>query len=227
MVARKVSPPNRKITPAAQVAAAPFRPYLLISLLQFTPAGSRRQSFRGRRNIAKKIQHLFPREILLVEQSHSRAASSPVRIATRASTHSPSTLPRMSHGAIFTRGLLRMRFTFPETPIVYTYSFASLESRLADGSAAKPYRRLHTLAAFLECFEFKYLCPANAANPIASLLPLRCALLYMCHKHKRQAICQPAFWSAALFRSITRRNFSAPENATPPLTSPGRTSHLP
>src|SRR6267378_4520689 len=120
----------------------------------------------------------------------------------------PSRRGRMSLDIPFYR-------TFPETPIVYTYSFASLESRLADGSAANHTGVLTPSPLFLNVSRFKYLCPANAANPIASLLPLRCALLYMCHKHKRQAICQPAFWSAALFRSITRRNFSAPENATP------------
>jgi serine/threonine protein kinase len=32
----------------------------------------------------------------------------------------PFTLPLALQGATFTRGLLRMRFTFPEAPMVYT-----------------------------------------------------------------------------------------------------------
>src|SRR6266853_1190281 len=76
----------------------------------------------------------------------------------------------MSHGATFTRGLLRMRFTFPETPIVYAYSLASFESRLIDGSAANHTGVFTPVPSFLNVSRLRYLCPANAANPIASLL---------------------------------------------------------
>src|SRR6266481_2196135 len=75
------------------------------------------------------------------------------------STHSPSTLPRMSQGAIFTRGLFRTRFTFPETPMVYRYSFAPLESRFADGSAANHTGVFTPSPLFLNVSRFKYLCP--------------------------------------------------------------------
>src|SRR6267378_1929474 len=224
MVARKVSPPNRKITPSSTSRCGTLpslSPYFFTSVHAGRIA---KTVLSRRRNIAKKSSICFHGKYFLLSNRIPRAASSPVRIATRASTHSPSTLPRMSHGAIFTRGLLRIRFTFPETPIVYTYSFASLESRLADGSAANHTGVLTPSPLFLNVSRFRYLCPANAANPIASLLQpsvtlgIRCAPFYTGHKHKRQAICQPAFWSAAarlpLFRSIARRNFSAPENAT-------------
>src|SRR2546425_7022493 len=77
----------------------------------------------------------------------------------------------MSHGAIFTRGLFRTRFTFSETPMVYTYSFPPLESRLADGSAANHTGVFTPSPFFLKVSRFKYFCPANAAKPIASLLP--------------------------------------------------------
>src|SRR5258706_1797566 len=218
MVARKVSPPNKKITPSSTSRCGTLpslSPYFFTSV----HAGRIAKTVLSRRgNIAKKSSICFHGKYFLLTNRIPRAASSLVTIATRASTHSPSTLPRMSHGAIFTRGLLRMRFTFPETPIVYTHSFASFESRLADGSAANHTGVFTPSPLFLNVSRFRYLCPANAANPIASLLPLRCALLYMRHKHKRQAIRRPALWSAAAqlphSRSITRRNFSAPENET-------------
>src|SRR5437879_10024437 len=62
-----------------------------------------------------------------------------------------------------------MRFTFPETPSVYTYSFASLESSLTDGSAANQTGVFTPSPLFLKVSRFRYLCPANASNPIASL----------------------------------------------------------
>src|SRR6267378_3175674 len=193
MVARKVSPPNRKITPSSTSRCGTL-PSLSPYFFTAVHAGRIAKTVLSRRrNIAKKSSICFHGKYFLLSNRIPRAASSPVRIATRASTHSPSTLPRMSHGAILTRGLLRMRFTFPETPIVYTYSFASLESRLADGSAANHTGVFTPSPLFLNVSRFKYLCPANAANPIASLLPLRCALLYMCHRHKRQAIAGPPF----------------------------------
>src|SRR6266403_3633716 len=171
-----------------------------------------------RRNDAKKSSNCFQGTYFLLSSFIPCSASAPVTISARASTQSPSNLPLAVHGAIRTRGLLRMRFTFPETPIVYTYSFALLSSSLADGSAANHTGVFTPSPLFLNVSRFRYLCPANAANPIASLLPLRCALLYMRHKHKRQAIRRPALWSAAAqlphSRSITRRNFSAPENET-------------
>src|SRR5260370_36552456 len=73
---------------------------------------------------AKNPSNCFHGKYFLLSNRVPRTASSPVTISARASIHSPSTLPRMSHGAILTRGLFRARFTFPETPMVYTYSFA-------------------------------------------------------------------------------------------------------
>src|SRR2546427_8541494 len=88
----------------------------------------------------------------------------------------------MSHGAIFTRGLFRTRFTFPEKPMVYTYSFPPLEPRLADGSAAN-HTGVFTPSPFF----------LNVSNPIASLPPsrrfataIRCTSFYIRHKHIRQ-----------------------------------------
>src|SRR5258707_2660821 len=194
MVARKVSPPNRKITPSSTSRCGTLpslSPYFFTSVHAGRIA---KTVLSRRRNIAKKSSICFHGKYFLLSNRIPRAASSLVTIATRASTHSPSTLPRMSHGAIFTRGLLRMRFTFPETPIVYTYSFASFESRLADGSTANHTGVFTPSPLFLNVSRFRYLCPANAANPIASLLPsqffataIRCAPFYMCHEHKRRS----------------------------------------
>src|SRR6267142_1880555 len=191
----------------------------LRSFVPFLHAGRIAKTIRSRRrNDAKKSNNCFQGTYFLLSSFIPCSASAPVTISARACTQSPSSLPLAVQGAIRTRGLFRMRFTFPETPIVYTKSFASLESSRTDGSAANHTGVFTPSPLFLNVSRFKYLCPANASNPIASLLPLRCALLYMRHKHKRQAIRRPALWSAAaqlpLFRSITRRNFSAPENET-------------
>src|SRR5260370_2043388 len=142
-------------------------PYFVTSV----HAGRITKTVRSRRlKEAKNPSNCFHGKYFLLSNCIPRAASSPVTILARASTHSPSTLPRMSHGAIFTRGLFRTRFTFPETPIVYTYSFASFESRLADGSAANHTGVFTPSPLFLKVSRLRYLCPANAANPIPSLL---------------------------------------------------------
>src|SRR6202521_2668926 len=146
-------------------------------------AGRITKTVRSRRlKDAKNPSNCFHGKYFLLSNCIPRAASSPVTISARASTHSPSTLPRMSHGAILTRGLLRMRFTFPDTPIVYTYNFASFESSLADGSAASHTGVFTPSPLFLKVSRFRYLCPANAANPMASLLRIRCARFYRGHK---------------------------------------------
>src|SRR5260370_22400512 len=119
-------------------------------------------------------------------------------ISARASTHSPSTLPLMLHGAIFTRGLFRTRFTFPDTPMVYAYIFAPLESRLADGSAANHTGVLTPSPVFLNVSRFKYFCPANPTKLIASLLltsqfttVIRCAPFYMRYDEKGRSRVKP------------------------------------
>src|SRR5216683_6815182 len=148
-----------------------FLKSLLRDFITSVHAGRITKTVRSRRlKEAKNPSNCFHGKYFLLSNCIPRAASSPVTILARASTHSPSTLPRMSHGAIFTRGLFRTRFTFPETPIVYTYSFASFESRLADGSAANHTGVFTPSPLFLKVSRLRYLCPANAANPIASLL---------------------------------------------------------
>src|SRR5260370_1508053 len=141
---------------------------------------------------AKTASNCFQGKYFLLSNWIPRAASSPLIISARASTHSPSNWPLMSHGAIFTRGLFRTRFTFPETPMVYAYIVAPLESRLADGSGANHTGVFTPSPFFLNVSRFKYFCPANAAKLIASLLPttqcttvVRCVPFYMCYKHKR------------------------------------------
>src|SRR5713101_8354251 len=154
-------------------------PYFVTSV----HAGRITKTVRSRRlKDATNPSNCFHGKYFLLSNCIPRAASSPVTISARASTHSPSTLPRMSHGAILTRGLLRMRFTFPDTPMVYTYSFASFESRLADGSAANHTGVFTPSPLFLRVSRFKYLCLANAANPIASLLAVGCKVFYAGHK---------------------------------------------
>src|SRR6266566_3424420 len=148
------------------------------------------------RNIAKKSKSCFQGAYFLFSSCMPCCASAPARISARAGTHSPFNPPRMSQGATFTRGLLRMRFTFPETPIVYTYSFASFESSFAEGSAANHTGVFTPWPLFLKVSRFRYLCPAKAANPIAPSLcravktrPLfRCGAFYTGHKHKGQAL---------------------------------------
>jgi len=133
-----------------------------------------------------------------------------VTIATRGFHPFAKHSAPMSHGAIFTRGLLRMRFTFPETPIVYTYSFASFESRLADGSAANHtgvftpsplflnvsgsdtcVRQTLQIPSHRSCrFDARYCtCVTNTKGRLFAGLPLECGS------------------PAAAVRSITRRNF--------------------
>src|SRR6266571_2361256 len=156
-------------------------------------AGRIAKTVRSRsRNLAKKSSNCFHGTYFWFSSRIPCSASAPVTISARASTHSPFNPPRMSHGAIRTRGLFRMRFTFPETPIVYTYNFASLESRLADGSAANHTGVFTPSPLFLNVSRFKYLCPANASNPIASLprqfaTTIRCLVYYTRHKHKRRS----------------------------------------
>src|SRR4029077_5460062 len=89
-----------------------------------------------RRNDAKKSSICFQGTYFLLSNCIPFSASAPVTISARASTHSPSSLPPAVHGAIRTRGLLRIRSPFPKTPILYAYIFALLESSLAEGSAA-------------------------------------------------------------------------------------------
>src|SRR6266851_8054293 len=179
----------------------------------------------------EKPQQLFPWEILLVEQLHSAGSLFASDISARASTHSPSTLPRMSHGAILTRGLFRTRFTFPETPMVYMYSFASLESRFTAGSAANHTGVFTPSPLILNVSRFRYLCPSNCANPIASLPPLGCASFYTGHKHIGQAIWRPALWSAATqppVSSLSRGTICARRKTKrSALTSSERMSRLP
>src|SRR5713226_9204883 len=135
-------------------------------------AGRIAKTVRSRfRNVAKKSSNCFHGTYFWFSSPIPCSASAPVTISARASTHSPFNPPRMSHGAIRTCGLFRMRFTFPDTPIVYTYSFASLESSFADGSAANHTGVFTPSPLFLNVSRLKYFCPANAANPIASLLP--------------------------------------------------------
>src|SRR5258708_9240895 len=151
--------------------------------LPLAHAGRSTNTVRSRRlKEAKKPSNCFQGKYFLLSNRIPCAASSPVTICARASIHSPSTLPRMSHGAIFTLGLFRTRFTFPETPIVYRYSFASLESSLAAGSAANHTGVFTPSPLFLKVSRFRYLCPANAANPIASLLAVGCRVFYAGHK---------------------------------------------
>src|SRR6266436_2074115 len=76
----------------------------------------------------------------------------------------------MSHGAIRTLPLFRMRFTFPEVPVVYAYSRAASPARSLAGSAANHTGVLTPSPLFLKVSRFKYFCPANASKLIASLL---------------------------------------------------------
>src|SRR5712692_2935065 len=166
-------------------------PYFVTSV----HAGRITKTVRSRRlKDAKNPSNCFHGKYFLLSNCIPREASSPETISARASTHSPSTLPRMSHGAIFTCGLFRTRFTFPETPMVYVYSFASLESRFADGSVANHTGVFTPSPLFLNVSRFRYLCPANPANPIASLLPphqfataIRCTPFYTSYKHKSRS----------------------------------------
>src|SRR5216683_1058908 len=209
-----------------------FLKSLLRDFITSVHAGRITKTVRSRRlKEAKNPSNCFHGKYFLLSNCIPRAASSPVTISARASTHSPSTLPRMSHGAILTRGLFRTRFTFPETPMVYTYSFASLESRFTAGSAANHTGVFTPSPLILNVSRFRYLCPSNCANPIASLPPLGCASFYTGHKHKGQAICRPALWSAA-----TQLPVSSPSRGTicarrktkrSALTSSERMSRLP
>jgi len=65
-------------------------------------------------------------------------------------------LPRMSHGAILTRGLCECVSLFGHADGCTHTGFASFASRLADGSAANPYRRRHAIALFLKVSRFRY-----------------------------------------------------------------------
>src|SRR5215470_19109964 len=128
--------------------------------------GRIRNTVRSRlRNAAKKSSNCFHGAYFLFSNCIPCCASAPLRISTRAGTHAPRNPPRMSQGATFTRGLLRMRFTFPETPMVYTYSLASCESSFREGSAANHTGVFTLWPLFLKVSRFRYLCPANAANP--------------------------------------------------------------
>src|SRR6267378_2621040 len=139
-----------------------------------------------RRNDAKKSSSCFHGTYFLLSSFIPCSASAPVSISARASTQSPSRLPLAVQGAIRTRGLFRMRFTFPETPIVYTKSFASPESRLTDGSAANHTGVFTPSPLFLKVSRFKYLCPANASNPIASPPAIPCKAFYAGHNRQTE-----------------------------------------
>ncbi len=135
-----------------------------------------------RRKDAKKSSNCFHGQYFLFSNCIPRSASAPVTIPARASTQSPSSLPPALHGAIRARGLFRMRFTFPETPIEYTKSFALSESSLADGSAANHTGVFMPSPLFLKVSRFKYLCPANASIPIASPPEIPWKAFYAGHK---------------------------------------------
>src|SRR6266481_8988148 len=135
-----------------------------------------------RRNDAKKSSNCFQGTYFLLSSFIPCSASAPVTISARASTQSPSNLPLAVHGAIRTRGLLRMRFTFPETPIVYTYSFASPASSGAGESAANHTGVFTPSPLFLNVSRFKYLCPANVSNLIASPPAIPWKAFYAGHK---------------------------------------------
>src|SRR6266478_5108699 len=146
-------------------------------------AGRIAKTIRSRRlKNAKNPNSCFHGKYFLLSKSIPRTASAPVTISARASTQSPSSLPLAVHGAIRTRALLRMRFTFPDTPIVYAYSFASLESSLAEGSAANHTGVFTPSPLFLNVSRFKYLCPANVSNPIALPPEIPCRAFYAGHK---------------------------------------------
>src|SRR3989442_2390610 len=146
-------------------------------------AGRIAKTVRSRfRKLAKKSSNCFHGTYFWFSSPIPCSASSPVTISARASAHSPFNPPRMSHGAIRTRGLFRMRFTFPETPIVYTKSFASLESSRTDGSAANHTGVFTPSPLFLNVSRFKYLCPANVSNPIALPPEIPCRAFYAGHK---------------------------------------------
>ena len=140
-----------------------------LSVLAPSHTGRIAKTIRSRRrNDAKKSNNCFHGQYFLFSNCIPRSASAPVTISARVSTQSPSSFPLAVHGAIRTRGLFRMRFTFPETPIVYTKSFASLESSGTDGSAANHTGVFTPSPLFLKVSRFKYLCFANVSNPIAS-----------------------------------------------------------
>src|SRR6266403_3245559 len=147
-----------------------FKPANIPTLSQSSShTGRIAKTIRPRRlKNAKNPNSCFHGKYFLLSKSIPRTASSPVTISARASTQSPSSFPLAVHGAIRTRGLLRIRFTFPETPIVYAKSFAPLASSRTDGSAANHTGVFTPSPLFLNVSRFKYLCPANAANPIAS-----------------------------------------------------------
>src|ERR1700674_602294 len=143
------------------------------------------------RNDAKKFSNCFHGIYFLFSKRSPYWASTPVTISARASTHSPSKLPRMSHGAIRTRPLFRMRFTFPEFPMVYAYRRAVSLLRSLAGSAANHTGVFTPSPLFLNVSRFKYFCPANDSNAIAALLLARqfaianrCALFYMSRRYK-------------------------------------------
>src|SRR6266403_1200408 len=137
-----------------------FKPANIPTLSQSSShTGRIAKTIRSRRlKNAKNPNSCFHGKYFLLSKSIPRTASS----------QSPSSFPPAVHGAIRTRGLLRIRFTFPETPIVYAKSFAPLASSRTDGSAANHTGVFTPSPLFLNVSRFKYLCPANAANPIAS-----------------------------------------------------------
>src|SRR2546423_101932 len=72
-------------------------------------------------NNAKKSSSCFHGAYFLLSSCIPRSASAPVMISARACTQSPNKRPRMSQGAILARLLLRIRFAFPESAVLYTY----------------------------------------------------------------------------------------------------------
>src|SRR5882724_11369741 len=186
-----------------------------------------------RRNDAKKSSNCFQGTYFLLSSFIPCSASAPVIISARASTQSPSSLPLAVHGAIRTRGLLRMRFTFPETPIVYTKSFASLESSRTDGSAANHTGVFTPSPLFLNVSRFKYLCPANVSNPIALPPEIPCRAFYAGHKKVGQTFLSVA--GVPVRRSCAQQTQRAPRfkrsahctTSKKFLTSFARTSHPP
>src|SRR5882724_4640454 len=186
-----------------------------------------------RRNDAKKSSNCFHGQYFLFSNCIPRSASAPVTISARASAQSPSGFPLAVHGAIRARGLFRMRFPFPETPIVYAYSFALLESSLAEGSAANHTGVFTPSPLFLKVSRFKYLCFANVSNPIASPPAIPWMAFYARHKKVGQTFLSvPGVLIRRLCGQQTQRaprfNRSALGATSKKfLTSFARTSHAP
>src|SRR5215212_5477308 len=83
----------------------------------------------------------------------SRFSSSSLTILASPLTHLPFTLPRISHGAICTDGLLRIRLYLPVSSEVRTYSVPSLSTNHTGVLTARPF--------FLYVSRLRYFSPSN------------------------------------------------------------------